>query len=95
MSSKYTVLETAAIEKLCSFVRESHSVADAIDDANSATNSTYSSYLIEQKLATLSEEDRKYTDEVVGNLSRLVTEVVDTVPTVDFLARASIVGLSA
>ena len=64
MSSKYTVLETAAIEKLCSLVRESHSVADAIDDVNVTTNSTYSSKHIEDKL-----EDKVSKEEGKGLFS--------------------------
>lgn len=83
MAQKYKILNDEAIAKLCSLIRESHSISEAINDTNLATNSTFSSVHIQQIMDALSEEDRKYAEDLVGNLKRLVTEVVDTVPTVD------------
>lgn len=83
MSKQLTSLHPDAIALICSLIRESHSVSEGISDTSVATNSTYSSKFIEEKLSSLSTEDRKYVDEVVGNLNRLVTEVVDTIPTAD------------
>lgn len=47
---KYYSLSEEAITKLCGLIRDSHSVSEGIDDANIATNSTYSSKKIEELL---------------------------------------------
>lgn len=53
MAEKYYTLSEEAIQKLCGLVRESHSVADAIDDENISTESTYSSKTIENKITDI------------------------------------------
>lgn len=63
---KYTVLSPEAMEKLCSLIRESHSVSEGINDNDIQTSSTFSSKYISELLSTLSEEDRGYTDEKVA-----------------------------
>ena len=47
MAKKYTLMNKEAIDELCKAVRESHSVSEAIDDDNLATNSTFSSVKID------------------------------------------------
>lgn len=47
MAKKYTLMDKEAIDELCKAVRESHSVSEAIDDNNLATNSTFSSVKID------------------------------------------------
>ena len=47
MAKKYTLMDKEAIDELCKAVRESHSVSEAIDDDNLATNSTFSSVKID------------------------------------------------
>ena len=47
MAKKYTLMNKEAIDELCKSVRESHSVSEAIDDNNLATNSTFSSVKID------------------------------------------------
>lgn len=47
---KYITLSEEALAKLCGLIRESHSIADAIDDENIATNSTYSSAKLQELL---------------------------------------------
>lgn len=51
--SKYYVMDEDAVKKLCGAVRESHSVSEGISDDTVATNSTYSSKFIEEKLANI------------------------------------------
>ena len=50
---KYVTLEKEAFEKMCGLIRESYSVADAIDDENISTESTYSSKTIENKITDI------------------------------------------
>lgn len=50
MAQKYITLSEEALDKLLGLVRESHSVAEGIDDENIATNSTYSSAKIQELL---------------------------------------------
>jgi hypothetical protein len=50
MAQKYITLSEEALDKLLSLVRESHSVAEGIDDENIATNSTYSSAKLQELL---------------------------------------------
>lgn len=67
MSSKYTILETAAIEKLCSLIRESHSVADAINDSGTlATNQTYSNFKINELLTEIETSISDVSNKVDG-----------------------------
>ena len=81
--AKYITLSEEATQLLCSLIRESHSVSEGINDSIVSDVSTYSSHRIQILMDALSEEDRKYAEDLVGNLKRLVTEVVDTIPTVD------------
>lgn len=51
---KYPILDKKSIDKLCSLIRESHSVADAIDDSGTvSTNTTFSSLKIQKDLKDL------------------------------------------
>lgn len=50
MAQKYITLSEEALDKLLGLVRESHSVAEGIDDENIATNSTYSSAKLQELL---------------------------------------------
>ena len=50
MAQKYITLSEEALDKLLALVRESHSVAEGIDDENVATNSTYSSAKLQELL---------------------------------------------
>lgn len=50
MAQKYITLSEKALDRLLGLVRESHSVAEGIDDENIATNSTYSSLKIQELL---------------------------------------------
>ena len=51
---KYPILDKKSIDKLCSLIRESHSVADAIDDSGTvSTNTTFSSVKIQKDLQDL------------------------------------------
>ena len=81
--AKYITLSEEATQLLCSLIRESHSVSEGINDSIVSDVSTFSSHRIQILMDALSEEDRKYAEDLVGNLKRLVTEVVDTIPTVD------------
>ena len=83
MSKNYKTLSDDAIALLCGLIREVQSVGDAIDDINLGTNCTFSSVRIQHLMDALSEEDRRYAENLVGNLKRLVTEVVDVIPTID------------
>lgn len=46
MAKDYNLLKYEAIQRICEAIRESYSVADAIDDESLATNSTFSSVKI-------------------------------------------------
>lgn len=51
MAQKYITLSEEALAKMCGLIRDSHSIAEAIDDENIATNSTYSSLKIQELLS--------------------------------------------
>ena len=51
--AKYPTLSPAAIEKLCSLIRESHSVSEGINDENIGINSTFSSLKIQEDMKKL------------------------------------------
>ena len=50
MAQKYITLSEEALAKMCGLIRDSHSIAEAIDDENIANNSTYSSLKIQELL---------------------------------------------
>ena len=65
MSKKYTLLDKEDIDELCKAVRESHSVSEAIDDDNLATNSTFSSVKIDNLIKANKAENKEYTDKKI------------------------------
>lgn len=62
--SNYITVEREAFERLCSLIRESHSVSEGINDQNAATNSTYSSTKIEEMLNDIIAEANTAVSEV-------------------------------
>lgn len=53
---EYVLLEKESIETLCSLVRESHGVGNALDDENVATNTTFSSKHILELIESIGAE---------------------------------------
>ena len=53
---KYPILDKKSIDKLCSLIRESHSVGEGINDENIGTNSTFSSIKITEDLKKLKDD---------------------------------------
>ena len=66
MAKKYTLMNKEAIDELCKAVRESHSVSEAIDDNNLATNSTFSSVKIDNLIKVNKAENKEYTDKKIN-----------------------------
>ncbi len=50
---KYPILDKKSIDKLCSLIRESHSVSEGINDEVIGTTSTFSSVRIQEDLKNL------------------------------------------
>lgn len=50
---KYPILDKKSIDKLCSLIRESHSVSEGINDEVIGTTSTFSSVRIQEDLRKL------------------------------------------
>lgn len=50
---KYPILDKKSIDKLCSLIRESHSVSEGINDEAIGTESTFSSLKIQKDLKDL------------------------------------------
>ena len=50
---KYPILDKKSIDKLCSLIRESHSVSEGINDEVVGTTSTFSSVRIQEDLKKL------------------------------------------
>lgn len=88
MAQEYVTLTLEAYKKLCGLIRESHSVADAIDDSSIATNSTYSSAKITELFENVPDLDEYYTKtetssmitRAVANADHLKRSIVDTLP---------------
>ena len=57
--AKYPILTPAAVEKLCSLVRESHSVSEGINDEAVGTTSTFSSYKIQENMNRIESDTEK------------------------------------
>lgn len=63
--AKYPIISPAALEKLCSIVRESHSVSEGINDDAVGTTSTFSSYKIQENMNRLENETDKKINQVL------------------------------
>ena len=74
--SKYTVIETPAIQYLCGLIRDLASVSEGIDDLNLRSDGTFSSVKIDTLLNTLKTDCNEYTEKLVANLSRLELKLV-------------------
>ena len=75
--SKYVTLEKTAYEKMCSLIRESYSVADAIDDNSGVLSekSTFSNYKI---------------NELLTEIETSISDVSDKVDSLEFIDDTSI-----
>lgn len=66
---KYYTFSEEAINRLCGLIRESHSVAEGINDENIATNSTYSSAKLQELLGDAGVQAVELTKEEYDTLS--------------------------
>lgn len=64
---KYPILDKKSIDKLCSLIRESHSVSEGIDDNSISTNSTFSSVRIQKDLKDLENETEEKISQALKN----------------------------
>lgn len=64
--AKIPILDKKSIDKLCSLIRESHSVADGIDDSGMvSTNTTFSSLKIKEDLKKLENDTYEKIDQEI------------------------------
>lgn len=84
---KYVTLEKEAFEKMCGLIRESHSVADAIDDENLSEKSAYSNLKTQQLIDAIpifdgdAETVNGHTVESDVPSDAVFTDTVYTLPT--------------
>ena len=76
--SKYVTLEKTAYEKMCSLIRESYSVADAISDENLSTKSTFSSVKIDELIKENSYDDTELATRVTNVETNLGGHTVES-----------------
>lgn len=76
MSKNYTTLSEGAIRYLCGLIRDTVSVGEAINDIHLASNSTFSSVMIDTLIKKCLEDSNEYTEKLVANLSRLELKLV-------------------
>lgn len=80
--AEYTTLSKQAIDYICALIRNSTKVSDAIDDINVASDSTYSSYKVTQKLAEAIQVSEDFASDLVSSLRKLEAVITTTQPTV-------------
>ena len=69
MGQNYVTLTEEAYKRICSLIREAHSVAEGIDDENISTNSTYSSAKLQELLGETGVQAVELTKEEYDALS--------------------------
>lgn len=72
---EYVLLEKESIETLCSLIRESHGVGNALDDENVATNTTFSSKHILELIDAMSAETQ-YVEVTQAEYDALTSEEI-------------------
>ena len=65
--SQFITLSPAAVEKLCSLVRESHSVSEGINDDAVGTTSTFSSLKIQENMNRIESDTEKKISQALKN----------------------------
>ena len=74
--ANYEVLSHAAIVYLTGLIRDLASVSEGVDDLHLASNSTFSSVMIDTLIKKCLEDANEYTEKLVANLSRLELKLV-------------------
>ena len=62
---KYPILDKKSIDKLCSLIRESHSVSEGINDETVGTESTFSSLKIQADFKKLENETEEKISQAI------------------------------
>ena len=76
MANDYTTISKDGIKNLCGLIRDLASVAEGVDDLHLASNSTFSSVMIDTLIKKCLEDANEYTEKLVANLSRLELKLV-------------------
>ena len=77
---KYPILDKKSIDKLCSLIRESHSVADAIDDSGTvSTSTTFSSLKIQADFKKLESDTEEKINQSIKDALGSVKEANDVI----------------
>jgi hypothetical protein len=76
---KIPILDKQSIDKICSLIRESHSVSEGINDEAVGTNSTFSSLKIQEDLKKLENDTlikiNQVIEEALGDAAIADTEI--------------------
>jgi hypothetical protein len=78
---KYPILDKKSIDKLCSLIRESHSVSEGINDEVIGTTSTFSSVRIQKDLKDLENNTETKINQSIRNAlgsSMEANDVIDS-----------------
>ena len=76
---KYPILDKKSIDKLCSLIRESHSVSEGIDDNSISTNSTFSSVRIQEDFKNLENDTEEKINQSIRDALGSVKEANDVI----------------
>lgn len=79
MNGNYTILSPSAIEYLCGVLRDMDNVSEGLNDLAIQTDSTFSSYKINQLLTDLENNVKLYSDDLVSHLTHLKLEMANDV----------------
>lgn len=85
-NKEYYTLSEEALDKLCGLIRESHSVAEGIDDNNVATNSTFSS----KKIKEMINKGGGYDDTAIKSDISANSEAIEALETDILLLKESV-----
>jgi hypothetical protein len=76
---KYPILDKKSIDKLCSLIRESHSVSEGINDESVGTTSTFSSVRIQEDLKKLESDTEEKINQSIRDALGSAKEANDVI----------------
>lgn len=76
---KYPILDKKSIDKLCSLIRESHSVSEGINDESVGTTSTFSSVRIQEDFKKLESDTEEKINQSIRDALGSAKEANDVI----------------
>ena len=78
--AKKNNINNSALSKLCSYIALASQQGQLINDTLQAQDKVFSSKHVTDLINSMSEQDRKYVDDIVANLNKLSSKTTNVIP---------------